>query len=89
MPYRATLHSFFAGKTDAIIYHSEAILSAERKYAIQDIPDQSLSALVSKAVVITNRDNYFVSELLQKILIADEVCNDQLRIEAGESWTYY
>lgn len=89
MPYRATLHSFFAGKTDAIIYHSEAILSADRKYAIQDIPGQALSSKVSKAVVITNCDNYFVNALLQKILLAEEVCKDQLRIEAGESWTYY
>jgi hypothetical protein len=89
MPYRSTLQSLIAGSVDAIVYQAETLRSSGETLSLIKIDDSELARKVMGAAVVANRENYYIEQLLRKVIKADSVRRTQAKIESGRILSYY
>lgn len=89
MPYRSTLRCLEQGDVDAVIYREESVLSSPYPLGSAPIPDESLTKKGLQAVILTNKENYWIKELLQKALNPKQILSLQKQVEAGAMVSYY
>ncbi|MGX8701666.1 GntR family transcriptional regulator YhfZ [Caproiciproducens sp.] len=89
MPYRATLRCLEHGDVDAIVYREESVLSSHYKLGYTPIPDGDLVRKGLRAVLVTNRDNYWIGPLLRYYLPPNYLATIQKQVESGRMVSYF